>query len=47
MVTSGFGPHHGLMWLDATPTKCIGIMKFDAMTITMRAINDSNGYQYQ
>ena len=26
MVTSGFGPHHGLMWLDATPTKCIGII---------------------
>jgi len=24
MVTSGFGPHHGL-WLDATPTKHIGI----------------------
>jgi hypothetical protein len=25
MVTSGFGPYHGL-WLDDTPTQRIGIM---------------------
>jgi hypothetical protein len=25
MVTSGFGPYHGL-WLDDSPTKCIGVM---------------------
>ncbi len=25
MVTSGFGPYHGL-WLDDVPTKCIGVM---------------------
>ena len=35
MVSSGFGPYHGL-WLEDAPTKCIGVTPTPwVMTITL------------